>query len=73
MHVLVLRIVILSSIQENECNPCWNWSVVGEETNLNNFKELPFQTLTNYDIENTLISGKGNFLLRWLTMIFKQS
>ena len=34
---------------------------MGEETNLEYFNELPFQTLTNYDIENDCISGKRKF------------
>ena len=28
---------------------------------MNHFNELPFQTLTNYDIENNFISGKRKF------------
>ena len=28
---------------------------------MNHFNELPYQTLTNYDIENNLISGKRKF------------
>ena len=34
---------------------------MGEETNLKYFNELPFQTLTNYDIENDFISGNRKF------------
>ena len=34
---------------------------MGEETNLEYFNERPFQTLTNYDIENDFISGKKKF------------
>ena len=34
---------------------------MGEESNLKYFNELPFQTLTNYDIENNFISGKRKF------------
>ena len=34
---------------------------MGEESNLKYFNELPFQTLTNYDIENDFISGKRKF------------
>ena len=48
-------------LQENECNLSCNWSVLGEEDNLNHFYELPCQTLTNYDIENNFISGIRKF------------
>ena len=43
------------------CNLSWNWSVLGEEDNFNHFSELPYQTLTNYDIGNNFISGKRKF------------
>ena len=55
---LFLRTVAYVVLQENECNLSWNWSVLGEEDNLNHFNELPYQTLTSYDIENNFISGK---------------
>ena len=61
VHVLVLRTVTFVTIKANECNLYWNWSVVGEESNLTNFNELPFETLTNYDIENDFIFGKRKF------------
>ena len=59
--MLFLRTVAYVVLQENECNLFLNWSVLGEEDNLNHFNELPYQTLTNYDIENNLISGKRKF------------
>ena len=56
--MLFLRTVAYVVLQENECNLSWNWSVLGKEDNLSLFNELPYQTLTNYDIENNFISGK---------------
>ena len=39
----------------------WNWSKVVEGTGMICFSELPFQNLTDYDIENNFISNKRKF------------
>ena len=45
-----------------ECNFWRNWFIVGDVINLNYFNELPFQTLTDYDIENNFASTKRKFV-----------
>ena len=36
--------------------------MVGDVTNSNYFSEFPFQTLTEYDIENNFVSAKRKFV-----------